>query len=145
MKPAITMIAIGTVVFIGIMQSGCGEKRVSTNMASRESGHAAAEKTNGYILLADGSIHFDSDGPPSGLFLRGNVPLTRKLKPDHIDPVGDVRGDGPLGQGGAPGWMELTNGSFFGAQTARAPFKPYLNGYRDEAGKFSPSSRTVVY
>jgi hypothetical protein len=60
-------------------------------------------------------------------------------------PRGDVVGDGPLGEAGAPGWVELCDPSFHGAQTGRPPFPPYVEGFRLPDGAFVPSTRRVVY
>ena len=47
---------------------------------------------------------------------------------DRFTAVGQVAGDGELSPGGSPGWVELSDGSFYGAQTARPPFPPYVEG-----------------
>jgi len=93
----------------------------------------------GYLSLGDGSLHVDDGRPINGLFVRGT------LRDGRLLPVGDIEGEGPLGEAGQPGWMELADGSFHGDQTARPPFKPYVRGYRTADGEFRPSSRTVVY
>jgi len=93
----------------------------------------------GYLLLRDGSLHVDDGTPITGLFVRGT------LHDGRLAAVGNVEGEGPLGEAGQPGWLELADGSFRGDQTARVPFKPYLRGYRTRDGEFRPSTRTVVY
>ncbi len=96
------------------------------------------EKKKGYMLLADGSIHSDLEGPPKGLFARGY------FQDDKFFPEGNIEGEGPLGASGSPGWMEFFTGTFYGMQTSRPPFPPYVEGYMTPDG-FQPSSRRVVY
>lgn len=92
-----------------------------------------------YLLLADGTLHTGSP-PPSGLYIEGF------LDADRFVPTGrQIEGDGPIGHAeGTPGWMELATGQFFGAMTARAPARPYVEGTMTEEG-FVPSSRDIVY
>ncbi|MFX0066352.1 MAG: hypothetical protein ACFFC7_29665 [Candidatus Hermodarchaeota archaeon] len=97
------------------------------------------EKRRGYILLVDGSIHLESEKPPQSLYVRGYI------QGEIFLPEGDILGEGPLGEAGHPGWMELTNGIFYGMETSRPPFPPYVEGYRTPKGEFRPSSRQVVY
>jgi len=96
------------------------------------------EKQKGYMLLADGSIHSELEGQPKGLFVRGY------FQDDKFVPEGNIEGEGTLGASGHPGWMELFTGIFFGMQTSRPPFPPYVEGYMTPEG-FQPSSRQVVY
>ncbi|MEW5850083.1 MAG: hypothetical protein AB2A00_14940 [Myxococcota bacterium] len=100
---------------------------------------AGMAEQSGYLLLKDGSIHPDTDGRPQGLYVGG------KLVDGRFTPEGNVQGDGPLGESGSPGWMELNDGSFHGDQTARPPFPPYIKGYRTREGEFRPKSRLVNY
>ena len=96
-------------------------------------------ETNSYFLFSDGKVHPDSDGPAVGLHVRGI------LEGDRFAATGDVVGDGEPGSAaGSPGWVELSDGSFHGAQTGRPPFPPYVQGSMTGAG-FVPSSRTVNY
>ena len=55
------------------------------------------EKQKGYMLLADGSIHSELEGPPKGLFVRGH------FLDDKFFPEGNIEGEGPLGASGHPG------------------------------------------
>ena len=60
------------------------------------------EATRGYVLFNDCSIHPDSDGAPSGLYVRG------RLEEGRFVPEGEVQGEGPVGAStGTPGWVEL--------------------------------------
>ncbi len=80
-----------------------------------------AEMTNakhGYLLLDDCSIHPDHDGPPKGLYVRG------QLADGRFIPEGGVEGQGELTGAGTPGWLELRNVKFYPAMTARAPAPP---------------------
>jgi len=95
--------------------------------------------TQGYEHLADGSIHSESDGPPTGFFVRGRIDAQRFI------PQGEVQGEGKLATAGHPGWVELSDGAFYGDETAREPGRPYVRGYRTPAGRFVPSSKEVVY
>ncbi len=90
------------------------------------------------MLLADGSIHSDSEGPPKGLFVSGYI------HDEKFFPEGDIEGEGSLGGAGHPGWIELFNGTFHGDETSRPPFPPYVKGVMTSDG-FSPYSRRVVY
>jgi hypothetical protein len=98
------------------------------------------KKQNGYMYLADGSIHSEAEGSPKDLFVSGYI------QEDKFFPEGDIEGKGPLGTSGYPGWMELfgTQGTFHGMETARPPFPPYVEGYMTPDG-FQPSSRRVIY
>jgi hypothetical protein len=95
-------------------------------------------ETNGYYLFSDGKVHPDSEGAATGLHVRGI------LDGDRFTPVGDVDGEGDLGGAGAPGWLELSDGSFHGEQTGRPPFPPYVEGAMTDNG-FVPNTRTVNY
>jgi len=108
-------------------------------VAAAPTASAPAADRPGYLLLRDGSLHVDDGTPVRGLFVRGT------LRDGRLTPVGDVEGEGPLGEAGQPGWMELADGTFHGDQTARPPFKPFLRGFRTPEGEFRPSSRGVVY
>ncbi|MEE8410550.1 MAG: hypothetical protein V3T05_13185 [Myxococcota bacterium] len=94
---------------------------------------------SGYLDLGTGTIHLDSGGAPIGLHVKGTV-IDSAFNPD-----GDVQGEGALGEAGSPGWMELRDGSFHGAQTSRPPFPPYIEGYLEADGTFRPKSREVKY
>ena len=96
------------------------------------------EKQKGYMLIADGSFHSDSEEPLIGLFVRGY------FQDDRFFPEGNIEGKGSLGASGHHGWMELFTGTFYGMQTSRPPFPPYVEGYMTSEG-FQPSSRRVVY
>ncbi len=98
------------------------------------------DKQKGYMLIADGNIHSDSEEPPTpiGLFVRGY------FQDDRFFPEGNIEGRGSLGDSGQPGWMELFTGTFYGIQTPRPPFPPYIEGYMTPEG-FQPSSRRVIY
>ncbi len=114
--------AIGAV---GLL-AGCAAARVpSTSMMDRP----------GYLLLADGSVHFAA--PAGGLFVRGLVTA------QGFVPTGEVEGDGDMSQIGAPGWLELKDGSFHGDMTARPPFPPYVRGCMRPNGRFAPAAREV--
>ncbi|MBN2361214.1 MAG: hypothetical protein JXR83_17295 [Deltaproteobacteria bacterium] len=107
--------------------------------ATTAASSATPLEQRGYLLLRDGSLHIDDGTPIAGLHVRGT------LRAGRLQPAGGVEGEGPLGEAGQPGWMELADGSFHGDQTARPPFRPYLRGYRTPDGEFRPSTRTVVY
>jgi hypothetical protein len=92
-----------------------------------------------YMLLADGSIHDWSGSAPAGFYVEG------RRTGDGFAPAGNVKGSGTLGAEGHPGWLELSNGRFYGDETGRPPFKPYVKGYRSADGRFRPSSRDAVY
>jgi hypothetical protein len=77
--------------------------------------------------------------PAGGLFVRGTEENGVFL------PQGDVQGEGPLGEAGQPGWLELGPRQFQPDRTARPPFPPYLKGFLTPQGEFRPASRTVVY
>lgn len=97
------------------------------------------EKQKGYMLIADGSIHSELEGPPKGgLFVRGF------FQDDRFFPEGNIEGEGSLGTSGHPGWMELFTGTFYRMQTSRPPFPPYVEGYMTPDG-FKPSSKRVIY
>src|SRR6266852_5192831 len=85
--------------------------------------------TDGYLLLANGRVHRDSEGPPTGLYVRGKTLPTRKQGLYRFEAVGDILGDGDLGGGGQPGWMELHDGFFHPVQETRSPFPPYVQGH----------------
>lgn len=92
-----------------------------------------------YLLLTDGSVHTDAAAPSSGFHVTGDVEGQVFL------PKGDVLGDGELATFGSPGWMELAGGVFQSDRVAREPFPPYVRGFRDDDGRFAPSTRTVQY
>ncbi len=95
-----------------------------------------------FLLLATGQTQLQGSNEPVGLYVAGVIESGR------FAPQGDVQGDGELageGEDGQPGWMELIDGSFYGAQTARAPTPPYVQGRMDAEGLFHPTSRRVVY
>ena len=96
------------------------------------------EKQKGYMIIADGSIHSDAEGSPTGLFVRGY------FQDNRFFPEGNIEGEGQLGASGQPGWMELSTGTFYGIQVSRPPFPPYIEGYMTPDG-FQPSSRRVIY
>lgn len=90
-----------------------------------------------YLSLSDGHPH---DTKPAGLYVTGH------LADQGFVPTGrTIEGEGKVGDAeGTPGWMELLTGQFFGAMTARAPGRPYVEGTMTDEG-FVPSSRDVVY
>jgi len=92
-----------------------------------------------YLLLADGSVHTDAAAPNSGFHVAG------ALEGEIFLATGDVLGDGELATFGSPGWLELATGVFQSDRVARAPFPPFVRGYRDDEGRFTPSTRTVEY
>lgn len=94
---------------------------------------------SGYLDLGTATIHPDSDGTPSGLHVKGTI------VDGAFNPEGDVLGEGALGESGSPGWMELRDASFHGAQTSRPPFPPYIDGFLAIDGTFRPTSREVNY
>jgi len=96
------------------------------------------EKQKGFMFLADGSIHPELKELPKGFFVR------EYFQDDKFVPEGNIEGEGPLGASGHPGWMELYTGTFYGMQTSRPPFPPYVEGYMTSEG-FQPSSKRVVY
>ena len=98
-----------------------------------------ADEQSGYLAIAHGRIVPDSGQPPAGLFLRGTI------RDGLFVPAGAIEGDGPFGEAGQPGWMELADGSFHGDQTGRPPFPPYVRGYLIKGGEFRPLSRKVTY
>jgi hypothetical protein len=104
-----------------------------------------ADRTGGYRLLADGSVHPDRDGPPRGLYVRGTIRSANNESVYRFEPVGDVQGTGEFGESGHTGWMELHDGSFHGDEEARAPARPYVRGFRASGGRFRPRSRKITY
>jgi len=97
----------------------------------------AADKA--YFVFASMSVVVQN-APPEGLHVAGKVADSRYL------PEGDVQGEGPIGAaGGSPGWVELFDQSYHGAQTSRPPFPPYIEGVLTNDQGFVPSSRTVRY
>lgn len=91
-----------------------------------------------FLELATGRV-VEGAPPPSGFFVRGNFISGRFV------PHGDVvEGTGDLGDSGAPGWLELADGSFHGDQTARPPAPPFVRGVQAASGEFHPSSLEVV-
>jgi hypothetical protein len=92
-----------------------------------------------YLILATGKMHPASSGSPQGLYIKG------KIENGQFIPEGDIQGDGPLGDVGSPGWMELRDGGFHGEQTSRPPFPPFVKGFMTKDGEFRPSTRTVTY
>ncbi len=91
-----------------------------------------------FLVLKDGTL--TADRPASGLLY-----VLGQQEGERFVPQGNVQGDGPLGQAGSSGWLELATGSFQGDQTARPPFPPYVRGFKTPQGDFRPSSRVVVY
>ena len=80
------------------------------------------EATRGYVLFNDCSIHPDSDGAPSGLYVRG------RLEEGRFVPEGEVQGEGPVGAStGTPGWVELRDERFRPAMIARPTLPPYVD------------------
>ena len=118
----------------GAAQLGCtpSSRSAASPISQNERG------TNAYALLVDGSIHPDTDGPPSGFFVRGTLSGRQFL------PQGDVQGDGEFGKTGQPGWMELRDGAVHRAQEARNPVRPYIEGHTSD-GTFRPDSRNIAY
>jgi hypothetical protein len=96
-----------------------------------------------FVTIADGKIHDGTTPPPDkGLYVKGRLEGGRFIpESNDIDGTGEV---GPVSDG-QPGWMELADGSFTPAQTARAPRRPYVEGYRLKDGTFQPTSRTIVF
>lgn len=125
-------------VFVSAVLVGCpaARPRATTNQAQ---GVEMAEIQPGFLSLADGRIVSTTDRPPAGVYVRG------KIRDGRFSPEGDVEGEGPLGEAGQPGWMELLDGTFHGEQTGRPPFPPYVKGYMTPQGEFRPASRKVVY
>lgn len=99
-------------------------------------GEALAEPSVAYLELSSRKVVAQ---PPPGLHVRGSQ------DGDFFVPQGDVLGEGPLGEAGTPGWLELGPRQFQPDRVARPPFPPYLQGYLTPQGEFRPSSRTVVY
>ena len=131
---------------IALLVTGAGHWGCAPSSRSAALPSAQDEsRTNVYELLADGSIHPDSDGLPRGFHVRGRIQATNKKGTYHLEPVGDVQGEGEFGTSGQPGWMELRDGSFHQAQEARAPVRPYVEGHVASDGKFRPDSRKVTY
>ena len=96
-----------------------------------------------YLTIADGKLH-DGKTPPGEtvLYVKGRIEADRFIpESNDIDGTGEV-GPAPDGQ---PGWMELADGSFVPAQTARVPRRPYVEGYRLKDGTFRPASRRIVF
>ena len=96
-----------------------------------------------YLTIADGRIHDGTTPQPvKGLYVKGRLETGRFIpESNDIDGVGPV-GPAPEGQAG---WMELNDGSFTPAQTARAPRRPYVEGYQLKDGTFQPATRTIVF
>ncbi len=107
--------------------------------AGRASAPPAAPAATEFLclLLADLSVHPCDQAAVAGLHVRG------RLLDGRFSPESDVLGDGPLGEAGAPGWVELGERRFVGAQTGRPPFPPYLEGMIDAEGIFRPTSRAL--
>lgn len=138
MKPKRSLFALASAVVVAI--AGCpATPQPTVRPPIEQVASAPATEQRGYLLLRDGSLHVDDGAPISGLYVRG------VLRDGRLAASGNVEGDGPLGDAGQPGWLELADGSFHGDQTARVPFKPYLRGYRTPDGEFRPATRTVVY
>lgn len=91
-----------------------------------------------YLLLSDGSVH--EGPPPAGLHVKG-----RSDNGQFLPSGAEIEGEGPLGETGSPGWLELRDGTFHGDQTGRPPFPPYVRGVRTPDGEFRPSSRSIQY
>jgi hypothetical protein len=104
-----------------------------------------ADRTGGYRLLVDGSIHPERDAAPRGLYVRGTIRSANNESVYRFEPVGDIQGIGEFGKSGHPGWMELHDGSFHGDEQARAPARPYIRGFRASDGRFRPRSRKISY
>ena len=78
------------------------------------------------------------DGAPTGLFVRGTRGPDGSFVPGAV-----VEGTAPTtADAGHPGYLELSLLRFMGAEEARKPVPPYVEGRMTDAG-FVPSSRTV--
>ena len=125
----------------------CGSSETLTYPLAKKAALQAssADLTDGYRLLADGSIHPSREGPPQGLYVRGTLQSSNNESVYRFEPVGEIEGTGEFGKSGRPGWMELQDGSFHGDEEARAPVRPYVRGVRVSDGRFQPLSRKITY
>lgn len=122
------------VLLITLFLSACATPQQSPDKPQGEA--TVAQPSPAFIELASRKV---VAAAPSGLHVRGS------LQGGAFAPEGDVLGEGPLGDAGQPGWLELASGQFFPDFTARPPFPPYLRGFKTPQGEFRPSSRTVIY
>ena len=99
-----------------------------------------------FLRLLDGSLILAPRRP-------GELHVAGKIQDGRFVPAaGVVEGQGALcpeyeaqtGQRGHPGWMELSDGVFYGDEMGRAPQRPYVHGCLDLNGRFRPDSREVV-
>jgi len=91
-----------------------------------------------YFMVERMAVEVQDQPPATGLYVKGKV-ANRMFVAE-----GDIEGEGQVGAaGGSPGWVELADQSFHGAQTGRPPFPPYVEGLLTKDGTFSPGSRTV--
>lgn len=121
------------VLLITLLFAACA---TSQSTAAPQGEERVTQPSQAFLELASGKVVAVA---PQGLHVRG------AMEGGVFVPEGDVLGEGPLGEAGQPGWLELASGQFLPDFTARPPFPPYLKGYRTPQGEFRPSSRTVIY
>ena len=130
---------VNTAVFAIVLLVGTSQGQASSAYKNAAADSKTAAAIIGYELLADGTIHKGRVRPRTGFFVKGQI------RDGHFIPRGEVRGQGELATSGHPGWIELSDGTFYRDETARQPGRPYIRGYKDSSGKFVPSSRKIVY
>jgi len=92
-----------------------------------------ADGQNAIWLLSTLSLVVDQGQTPGGLYVKG------KMDGGRFVPSGGVMGTRPADEDGTPGWLELSDGKFYPAQTARAPAQPFLEGKMTQSG-FVPAA-----
>jgi len=130
---------VNVAVFVIVLLLEASRGHVSSALDNAAGISKTAATISGYELLADGSIHKGMVRLHTGFFVQGQI------RDGHFVPRGNVRGRGTLGTTGHPGWIKLSDGTFYGDETARKPSPPYIRGFKDSSGTFLPSSRNVVY
>jgi hypothetical protein len=95
----------------------------------------AAPSPPHWMSVSDGKLHQGLDDAPIGLYVGG------ELEGGMFKPGGDVEGQGPVAQPGAPAYLQLSTGSI----VVEKPMPPYLEGTRATDGTFSPKSRKIIY
>lgn len=121
------------VLLIMLFLAGCATSRAQAGSPGETT---VVQTSQAFLELASRKVVATA---PGGLHVRGAT------QGGVFTPEGDVLGEGPLGDAGQAGWLELASGQFFPDFTARPPFPPYVRGYRTPQGEFRPSSRTVIY
>lgn len=97
----------------------------------------AAPSPSWWMSLKDGKLHRGIDEAPIGLYAAGTMEGERFL------PGGDIEGQGPIGESGNEGWLDLATGKFI-AKGEPQPPPPFIEGAMTPSG-FSPKSRKVTY